>query len=161
MSGLLRLLKALMDDLEEDKKSIQGPKKFELCQDVMCLGTPDEIARLINAGYGNLLRPGVAMVTDGNEKDDVKVVMVQLTTDQDGHCVMNRNGKCLLQDLGLTPHVGKLHLSATESGSAPAIKGAFLDVIEQWADIRNVSAIKFCLKSISRINSASERNHTN
>ena len=73
-----------------------------------CLGTPDDILRLIEAGYRSRLVPtlwGVGLVMG---RLPYAVPMVQAIREDNGFCTFYHNGLCELHDLGLKPTEGRL-----------------------------------------------------
>ncbi len=132
----------------------------KLCEDIMCIGTPGEISKLINAGYISVLKllPAMVVAIDGETGrpiDGKRLWMLQLAIDGNG-CVMHKDGKCLLQDLGLTPEMGKRHLS----GDADGHKERYEQVISAWDDVQNGETIVYCLESLLKHNDENH-NHLN
>ncbi len=74
-----------------------------------CLGTPEDIAKLIEAGYGDRLAPSlwcVGMLT-GLIKEPIKLMAPVL--EKNGWCTFRtQEGLCELHDKGLKPLEGKL-----------------------------------------------------
>ena len=74
-----------------------------------CLGTPEDINKLLEAGYGNRLTPilwGVGMLVGLTDKP---IKMVQPRLENNGWCTFRQpNGLCELHDKGLKPTEGKL-----------------------------------------------------
>ncbi|MDE7441664.1 MAG: hypothetical protein K2M69_05825 [Muribaculaceae bacterium] len=74
-----------------------------------CLGTPEDIERLIEAGYGDRLSPTEWWA--GSLMGVVKgpVLMIQAKREDNGWCTFRRpDGLCELHDKGLKPTEGKL-----------------------------------------------------
>lgn len=74
-----------------------------------CLGTPEDIERLIEAGYGNRLSPTEWWA--GSLMGVVKgpVLMIQAKREDNGWCTFRRpDGLCELHDKGLKPTEGRL-----------------------------------------------------
>ena len=74
-----------------------------------CLGTPEDIAKLIDAGYKDRLAPtewwagAVIGITKG------PVMMIQAMVDKNGWCTFRcPDGLCELHDKGLKPTEGRL-----------------------------------------------------
>lgn len=165
MDDLEELLRNLKESLKEfvGEQNIKGASLGpELCERMACFGTPSEIAKLINAGYGNALR-GVMVegigISQGGRVSSQKFPMVQLSHDQNG-CAMHKNGKCLLMESGLTPAMGMVHL-LTNGVMDDLIKEAMIPgMVMEWVDSDNRDAVRFCLRNLEKINELS-RNHTN
>jgi hypothetical protein len=124
------------------------------------MGTPDEIAKLINAGYIGVLKilSGAMIAVDGDSGKPIgvkKIWMLQIDINDNG-CVMRRNGKCLLQESGLTPEMGKRHLR----GDGDSSKEMYPRVIGAWNDRAHGKTIIYCLESFMKLNDE-KNNHTN
>ncbi len=79
-----------------------------------CLGTPDDIDRLIEAGYGDRL--SITEWWAGSLMGLVKgpVLMIQAKREDNGWCTFRRrDGLCELHDKGLKPTEGKLSYHTT------------------------------------------------
>ena len=74
-----------------------------MCHRNPCLGTPQDIERLMAAGQGHRLRPTLWLVGVAFGMPAVK--MVQIAS---GPCAMLRDGLCSLHDAGLKPTEGRL-----------------------------------------------------
>ncbi len=103
----------------------------KLCQQQChqpCLGTPEDIAKLVDAGYGDRLAPTqwAAGVTN-------KVIpMVQARVEDNGWCTFFHDGKCELHDKGLKPTEGRLsHHSLRADNFNPKRSLAWL-VAKEW-----------------------------
>lgn len=83
----------------------------QMCQRTPCLGTPQDILALINAGYVDKLcytvwAAGMAL---GHITEPIAMVQIKAKGKiQDGECVFFNDGKCDLHDSGLKPTEGKL-----------------------------------------------------
>lgn len=74
---------------------------------VPCLGTPDDILKLIKAGYIDKLKITLWCVGVALGEFPVPIPMVQIEQTDTG-CVFFKNGLCELHDLGLKPTEGRL-----------------------------------------------------
>lgn len=160
---LMACLKNLFDSLENESDYSGQPLPMELCKEMNCLGTPEEIAGLINAGYGRVLHPVRVMAVAANKGDIIaskRIPMVQLMSDKNG-CVMHKDGKCLLWQSGLTPMMGRMHLLFRGDMRTKALKFLFHLTVMEWLNPANESDILFCLKSLDRIDEKIDGNHTN
>lgn len=80
----------------------------KMCQRTPCLGTPQDILALIDAGYVDKLSYvgwAAGMLLD---HIPAPIPMIQIDVNKDGSCVFYHNGKCELHDNGLKPTEGKL-----------------------------------------------------
>lgn len=73
-----------------------------------CLGTPQDIMRLIEAGYEDRLAPADWYVGIMFGVTDKPVRMVQPRQENNGWCTFYHDGLCELHDKGLKPTEGKL-----------------------------------------------------
>ncbi len=111
-----------------------------------CLGTPEDILRLIKAGYLEKLAVTfwcVGMITG---EMDYPIVMVQATRGDTGYCVFYHDGLCELHDKQLKPTEGRLsHHSITQENYVFR-KGLSYNVAKEWLDKENIAVIRqvFC-----------------
>lgn len=112
-----------------------------------CLGTPHDIARLIRAGYADMLCPGVVVGIDCAKGTDHKLPMVQLQR-RNNACIMYDKGRCLLQS-GLAPTLGRVHQCVGELFDHDLRHLIILKIIAAWADPANWEIVEFCLKTQS------------
>lgn len=158
LKGILRLLRELASVAGKEVETVDATRS-ELCREQMCLGTPHDIARLYQHGYGNMMRPGVVVMRDEDKKRTVKLQMVQLLATKDG-CVMYKDGQCLLRDAGLVPTQGRLHL-LTGGRTDPQLQArTILQVIASWSAPENREAVEYCLHALESNRNESDHNHT-
>ena len=110
------------------------------CKRAPCLGTPQDIWALIEAGYKDKLAVtawGVGMILG---KLPFPVPMVQVTQTPDG-CVFFQGGLCELHGRGLKPTEGRLsHHTLTEE-SFDFSKSLAWNVAREWLNEKNVPLI--------------------
>lgn len=83
----------------------------QMCQRTPCLGTPQDILALINAGYVDQLcfTEWAAGIVLGHIKQPIEMVQIKSKgKNKDGECVFYHDGKCDLHESGLKPTEGKL-----------------------------------------------------
>lgn len=118
--------------------------KCRICQSFCktpCLGTPEDIIRLFEAGYGDKLKLtywGVGMLYG---MLDYPILMVQLIQRPEG-CILFKEGRCELHELGLKPTEGRLshHIITAENLSFQ--KSLSWNVAREWLRKENESTIK-------------------
>ncbi|MDR1718030.1 MAG: hypothetical protein LBS20_19510 [Prevotella sp.] len=114
-----------------------------------CLGTPDDILRLIEAGYADKLAFTHWAVGMMLGKLPLPIPMVQILKTENG-CVFFKNGLCELHNLGLKPTEGRL--SHHEIKLENYIFGLSLtwNVAKQWIEEENFGKIirVFVLKEL-------------
>lgn len=112
----------------------------EQCRRAPCLGTPQDIWALIEAGYEDKLEVtgwSVGMILG---RLPFPIPMVQAILTENG-CVFFENGLCILHELGLKPTEGKLsHHTITEENFKFS-KNLSWNVAREWIDTRNVATI--------------------
>lgn len=98
-----------------------------------CLGTPDDIVRLIEAGYGDRLSVTSWMAGILIGVCSGPVLMIQPTREVNGWCTFRRpDGLCELHDKGLKPTEGRLsHHSIGQDTISPERNLAWL-VAKEW-----------------------------
>lgn len=85
--------------------------KCKLCQEQChqpCLGTPQDILGLIDAGYADRLTPTAWVAGMVMGVCPAPVPMVQARLEEDGWCTFFKDGLCELHDKGLKPTEGRL-----------------------------------------------------
>lgn len=113
-----------------------------------CLGTPDDILRIILAGYKDRLAPtmwGVGMVLG---RLPYPVPMVQ-ARGIDGYCTFFRDGLCELHDLGLKPTEGRLSHHTITQENLEFSRSLTWNVAREWLDKRNISVTKEIVRLMS------------
>lgn len=136
MSALERIMRAT------GRKPINC--KCKICQSFCqtpCLGTPEDILRLFDAGYGDKLKLtywGVGMLYGVL---NFPILMVQLSHQPTG-CVLFRNGLCELHELGLKPTEGRLAHHILTSENLSFRKSLSWNVAREWLRKENESVVK-------------------
>jgi hypothetical protein len=136
--------------MEIDKISVITGREITFCQcdtckaqcSTPCLGTPQDIEKLIDAGHGDKIFPtswyvGIMMgIING------PIFMFQAHVNKDtGFCVFNKDGLCTLHDAGLKPTEGKLsHHTITLEDFDPEMCLSWI-VAKTWIDPYNLPTI--------------------
>lgn len=101
-----------------------------------CLGTPEDIEKLISAGYGDRLAITWWAVGQILGLTDRPVKMVQPIREDNGWCTFFHDGKCELHDKGLKPTEGRLsHHSIREDNFVPSKSLSWL-VAKEWLPLQ-------------------------
>jgi len=94
-------------------KKIESVCSCETCKNMCrrqpCIGTPDDIVKIIEKGYGDKL--SLSYWCTGLVKGvvDKPIKMLQPTALANGHCAfLDKEGLCTLHNLGLKPTEGKI-----------------------------------------------------
>lgn len=112
--------------------------KCSLCKSQckrQCLGTPDDIKNIIEAGYGNRI---MAINWDGAKQmgiyDKTIPIFTPLYDREKQSCTFFTNGLCELHDLGLKPTEGKLshHKYYVGGDKFIAKKSIAWNVAKEW-----------------------------
>lgn len=107
---------------------------------VPCLGTPDDILKLIDAGYISKLRITYWMVGMMLKKIPCPIPMVQIMSGEK-NCTFFFNGLCQLHHTGLKPTEGKLsHHSITLENYLFELSLSW-NVAKTWVDEKNLPKI--------------------
>jgi hypothetical protein len=108
------------------------------CKTAPCLGLPEDIEKLIDAGHGEkIFATGwAAGIFMGVTNDIVSMYQAELTPDG---CVFLKDGLCSLHDSGLKPTEGKLshHTQVPVIGS----KNLTWIIAKEWLDEKNAEII--------------------
>lgn len=117
-----------------------------MCRRAPCLGTPQDILNLIEAGHVDKLSAG--MWAAGIVAGIAPIMMVQLTLTKTGCIMFNaQEGKCTLHDTGLKPLEGILAIHggdplASNAHPTVAVAKTWLDDKNFYTVLKIVNAIK-------------------
>lgn len=120
----------------------------EMCKRCPCLGTPDDIARLIREGYIHQLV--LTHWTAGYSFGVPGIDMVQLAFNEHG-CVLFHGGLCTIHHTGLKPTEGKLAIHGSfKVGAEKARKSPVTLVALTWLSPYNRRTIEWIEKCMLR-----------
>ena len=114
-----------------------------------CLGTPQDIEKLIDAGYSDRLLPtlwGAGMIMG---VINFPVPMIQIASSDD-YCSFFHNGLCELHDRGLKPNEGRLSHHSTRIDNFKASKSIAWNVAKEWLSEENADTIERIADKFSR-----------
>lgn len=106
-----------------------------------CLGTPEDILRLLKAGYKERLAPTGWAVGLLHGKTPGIVPMVQARQEA-GRCTFFRDGLCGLHSIGLKPTEGRLSYHTITKENLKFSKSLSWNVAREWLDERNAGTIR-------------------
>lgn len=114
-----------------------------------CLGTPEDILKLINAGYANRLAPTTwfAGVIMGVHPRPIE--MVQPIEEGNGYCTFFHDGLCELHDLGLKPTEGKLAHHSIRVDNFNVKKSLAWLVAKEWLEVDHKTLIEIYSKLLN------------
>lgn len=119
--------------------------KCEACRNqcrTPCLGTPEDILRLIKADYRDKLAVSFWCVGMLLGRMRHPIVMVQIVTTEEGWCVFYHDGLCELHNKGLKPTEGRLsHHSITKENYSFS-KSLAYNVAKEWLAEENLPMIE-------------------
>lgn len=107
-----------------------------------CLGTPEDILRLIKAGYGNRLKLTQWCVGMLVGKIPYPITMIQAQLEDNGYCTFFHDGLCELHDLGLKPTEGKLSSHILSKDNFQFSKSLSWNVAKEWLSEKNITTIE-------------------
>lgn len=119
----------------------------QMCH-VPCLGTPEDIEKLVDAGYTDRLQPTEWLVGSLVGVCDGPISMIQPRV-VDGWCSFFHDGLCELHTRGLKPTEGRLsrHDDVATHGKMPLEHNVAFLVAKEWTDDRNFYTImRLCEK---------------
>lgn len=108
----------------------------QMCSRQVCIGTPDDILKIAEAGYAHLLVPTTWAA--GIYAGIPPIQMVQLSPGANG-CCMFENGLCKLHDKGLKPTEGVL----AHHSNDPTARESHVTVAtaKTWTDDRHYHTV--------------------
>lgn len=102
-----------------------------------CLGTPEDINRLIDAGYADRLEPTYWAAGMIMGVTDRPIKMVQPRLEKNGWCTFRRpDGLCELHDKGLKPTEGRLSHHSLRADNFNPKKSLSWLVAKEWISIK-------------------------
>lgn len=107
-----------------------------------CLGTPDDILRLIEAGHRDKLAVTFWCVGMVLGRLAYPIVMVQAITTEEGWCVFHHDGLCELHNDGLKPTEGRLSHHSITKENYTFSKGLAYNVAKEWLEKDNFVVIE-------------------
>lgn len=139
----------ILGESEATRIARKSGRKFTNCKcnkcksqcQTPCLGTPEDIEKLIDAGYASELcrtewASGIIM---GVTTELIPMIQAEAT---DAGCIFFKDGLCELHDLGLKPLEGRLsHHSIKIDNFNPKKSLAWL-IAKEWIDERNADTIQ-------------------
>lgn len=114
-----------------------------------CLGTPEDILRLINAGYKERLAITHWWVGIARGKLDFPVIMIQARQEENGYCTFYHDGLCELHDLGLKPTEGRLSHHSITKENFKFGKSLSWNVAKEWMDMRNGDIVEEIIRHMT------------
>ena len=114
-----------------------------------CLGTPEDIRRLIKAGYKERLAITHWWVGIARGKLDFPVIMIQARQEENGYCTFFRDGLCELHDLGLKPTEGRLSHHSITKENFKFGKSLSWNVAKEWMDMRNGEIVEEIIRHMT------------
>lgn len=114
-----------------------------------CLGTPEDILRLINAGYKERLAITHWWVGIARGKLDFPVIMIQARQEENGYCTFYHDGLCELHDLGLKPTEGRLSHHSITKENFKFGKSLSWNVAKEWMDMRNGDTVQEIIRHMT------------
>ena len=110
------------------------------CQRTPCLGTPQDILALIEAGYKDRLAPTAWMVGMAVGAIPFPIPMVQVIHTPAG-CAFFENGLCVLHDMGLKPTEGRLSSHTITLENFNFSKSLAWNVARTWLEPKNAVVV--------------------
>lgn len=147
-----------MESIEDKIIRVTGHKPTECactackkqCTIAPCLGTPQDIERLIDAGYGDRIRPtywaaGILLLAT-----DRIIFMYQAEFIDGKGCVFLKDTLCQLHDKGLKPLEGRLsyHVNKLETHE----QNIAWQVAKEWIDPANNEVIERIVHKLNKKN---------
>ncbi len=106
-----------------------------------CLGTPQDILRLIKSGFKGRMEPSLWAVGLVLGKFPFPIPMVQARREKNGFCTFYHNGLCELHDLGLKPTEGTLSYHTITIENLDFSKSLAWNVAKSWLEDGNLPVI--------------------
>lgn len=121
------------------------------CSVSPCLGTPEDIERILDAGHGDGLAVTYWMAAMMAGYYPLPIIMVQLIQKEDESCVFFSDGLCRLHAAGLKPTEGRLSHHSTKLDNFKFGKSISWNVAKEWLDGRNAPTIERIIDKMNTI----------
>lgn len=102
-----------------------------------CLGTPQDILRLVESGYGNRVEPSLWAVGMVLGRYPLPIPMIQARQEANGFCTFYHDGVCELHNLELKPTEGTLSHHSITIENLDFSRSLAWNVARTWLDIKN------------------------
>lgn len=135
-----KILERIMRETGRRPVECQCAECKSRCKKVPCLGTPQDILRLIEAGYGRKLVPVLWMAGIASGAIRFPVPMVQPRRTPSG-CVFFEDGLCVLHGLGLKPTEGRLSYHTLIIEDFFFTKSLTWNVAKEWMNPENIDVL--------------------
>lgn len=127
--------------------------KCQLCKkqcSTPCLGTPEDIEKLIDSGYSDKLAVTDWAVGLYLGFINYSIPMIQAIQTDNG-CIFFENGLCSLHEKGLKPTEGSLSHHSTKLDNFKFVKSISWNVAKEWNDPDNFKMIEsVCQKFVDK-----------
>lgn len=114
-----------------------------------CLGTPQDILKLVEAGYTDKLMPTHWAVGLVLGKLSYTIPMIQAIQTDEGWCIFHKDGLCSLHELGLKPTEGRLSHHSIKPENYVFSKGLAYNVAKEWLDSSNIPVVQEIFSRLS------------
>lgn len=149
-----------MSDFEEIKRATGNVENScvcnvckNMCKTAPCLGTPDDMLRIINNGHIAKVAPSIYMTAVFLEKLGGPIQLAAPRTNEDGSCMFHtKDGLCEIH--GIKPTEGKLVAHSTTGNFRTS---ANYLVSQTWLNPKNESKIEKIFKAITKYDQARKR----
>ncbi len=115
-----------------------------------CLGTPQDILRLVESGYGNRLEPSLWAVGMMLGRFPFPIPMIQARQESDGFCTFFHDGLCELHSLGLKPTEGTLSHHSITIENLDFSRSLTWNVARTWLDARNEPVVAEIVRKLMK-----------
>ena len=107
-----------------------------MCKIQPCIGTPEDIAKLVLAGHGSKMAKTTWMVGMLTGTTSAPIDMYQIMANEDNSCpFLDENNLCELHDAGLKPTEGRLsHHTDVETFTGDFMDTVNYKVAVSWVD---------------------------
>lgn len=125
--------------------------KCKLCQSqcrTPCLGTPEDIEKIIEAGYGNKLSLTLWAVGILFGAVSFPIPIIQAKQTENG-CIFQENGLCILHDKELKPTEGKLSHHSTRIDNFKLSQSISWNVAKEWLNDDNLPIMERIYKKFN------------
>lgn len=143
--------------------------KCKLCKaqcHTPCLGTPQDILQIMDAGYTDRLKPmlwGAGMLL-GVIDQPVQMIQAEQTGvgdfDPNARCTFFKDGLCEIHNLGLKPTEGRLSHHSTRIDNFKRNKSIAWNVVQEWLNPDNADVVEEVERRYEQyINNSNQQNN--
>lgn len=121
------------------------------CRSTPCIGTPDDVIKLLEAGYGARLAPTLWLAGIVMGVINTPVPLIASIYDNDKKaCTFFKDGLCELHDLGLKPTEGRLSNHEVRATNLNPHQNIAWNVVQEWMKLEDPTKVNYLMELVDK-----------